>query len=86
MVGHLFEDLDGSKCVCILEKMNNHFLRNPYKRPEILSDEANIRENPGTFVRRSQKVVGHFFERGLGFGRGLGFEKGSWLTKGFWLT
>ncbi len=24
--------------VRILEKMTNHFLRNPYKRPEILSD------------------------------------------------
>ena len=37
--------------VRILEKMTNHFLRNPYKRPEILSDGIMIRTNPGTFVR-----------------------------------
>ena len=33
----------------ILEKMTNHFLRNPYKRPGILSDGVIIRTNPGTF-------------------------------------
>ena len=39
--------------------MTNHFLRRTNKRPEILSDGVNIRKNPGTFVRRSQKVVGY---------------------------
>ena len=43
--------------VCILEKMTNHFLRNPDKRPEILSDGVNIRENPGTFNRILRKTV-----------------------------
>ena len=71
--------------VCILEKMTNHFLRPPYKRPEILADRIPIRENPGTFVRRSQKVVGHFFERGLGFERVFGFEKGTWIRKRTWI-
>ena len=40
--------------------MPNHFLRPPYKRPEILSDRIPIRKNPGTFVWIPQKVVGHF--------------------------
>ena len=40
--------------------MTNHFLRPPYKRPEILSDRIPIRKVPGTFVRIPQKVVGHF--------------------------
>ena len=35
---------------------------------------------PPGFRDDPQKVVGHFFESGLGFERGLGFEKGSWLT------
>ena len=47
--------------VRILEQMTNHFLRNLYKRPEILSDRIPISKNPGTFVRIPQKVVGHFF-------------------------
>ena len=69
--------------VRILKKMTNHFLRNPYKRPKILSDGVNIRRNPGTFVRRSQKVVGHLFERGLGFEKGvLASKKGSCIRKG----
>ena len=37
-------------------------IRNPQKCPRILSDPIPIRKIPGTFVRRSQKVVGHFFE------------------------
>ena len=48
--------------VRIREKMTNHFLRHPYKRPEILSDRIPIRKNPRTFVRIPQKVVGHFFK------------------------
>ena len=42
--------------------MTNHFLRNPYKRPGILSNRIPIRKNPGTFVRIPQKVVGYFSE------------------------
>ena len=34
--------------VRIREKMTNHFWRNPYKRPGILSDGVIIRTNPGT--------------------------------------
>ena len=51
------------KYVCILAKMANHFLRNPYTRPRILSDRIPIHKNPGTFGWIPQKVVGHFFER-----------------------
>ena len=67
------------------KKMTNHFFRAPYKRPEILADRIPIRKIPGTFVRRSQKVVGHFLESGLGFERGLGFDKGTWIRKWSWL-
>ena len=35
--------------VRILEKVANHFSRNPYKRPGILSDGVIVRTNPGTF-------------------------------------
>ena len=49
--------------VCILEKMTNHFLRPPYKRPRIFADVNPIRKNLGTFIRTSQKVVGHFFAK-----------------------
>ena len=48
--------------VRILEKMTNHFLRPPYKRPGSFADRNPIRANLGTFLRRSEKVVGHFFE------------------------
>ena len=34
--------------VRILEKMTNHFLRNPYQRPEILWSGIVIQTNPGT--------------------------------------
>ena len=43
------------------QKMTNHLLRNPEKRPGIFADRNLIRKNLGTFVRSSQKVVGHFF-------------------------
>ena len=62
--------------------MTNHFLRAPYKRPEILADRIPIRKIPGTFCRIPQKVVGHFFERGRGFERGLGFKNGLGFEKG----
>ena len=41
-------------------KMTNHFLRNPYKRPGILSNRNPTSKNPGTFVRVPQKVVSYF--------------------------
>ena len=40
--------------------MTNHFLSPPQKRPEIFADLITRNNNPGTFVRIPQKVVGHF--------------------------
>ena len=52
--------------VRILEKMTNHFLRNPYKRPGILSNRITTSKNPGTFVWIPQKSGWSFFRE---FGR-----------------
>ena len=69
VVGNLFEDTYVRTSVRILEKMTYRFLRNPYKRPRILSNQITTSKNPGTFVRIPQKVVGYFFSCLLG-GRG----------------
>ena len=48
------------------KNMTNHFLRALQKRPEILADFITRPKNPGTFVQKPQKVVGHFFAERFG--------------------